>query len=132
MDVHRSTSLELGDLGIGDTDLGPQRGNAQTRQGRELAGQVRDRPPPQSAEVRVPQGRGLVVVAVGAERLPDPGIALGMTLETAHRDAVLAHIGRSTWPARADSSPVDHAAMDRAERGCGERREDERVRADRS
>ena len=54
MDVHGTTGLELGDLGVGDADLASQRCDAESAQGRELAGQVCDRSAPQGSEVRVP------------------------------------------------------------------------------
>jgi len=127
MDVHRSTSLELGDLGVGDADLATQRRNAKSAQGRELSGQVRDRPAPEGSECRVPQGRGLVVIAVGTERAADPGIAGGMSFETAEGDFVFAGLRWSTWPAGAHATRIDDAAMDCAERWRRERREHEWV-----
>jgi hypothetical protein len=51
-----------------------------------------------------------------------------MALGAAHRDAVLAYQRFTTDPAAADATSIDHTAMDRPERWCGERREDERVR----
>jgi hypothetical protein len=90
MDMHGTPSLEFRDLRVGDTDLRSQCRNAKSAQGRELAGQVRDRPPPQGSKVRVPDRCGLVVVAVRTERLSDPGIALGVTFVAAGGHAVLA------------------------------------------
>ncbi len=128
MDVHRPTSLELRDLGVGDADLRTQRSDAKSAQGRELAGQVRDCPTPEGSKARVPASCFLVVVAVRTERLADPRIALGMALGAAHRDAVFAFLRFTTDPAAAHATSIDHAAMNRPERWCGERREDERVR----
>jgi hypothetical protein len=43
---------------------------------------------------------------------------------------MFAAVGRSTEPAGAHATSSDHTAMDRAERRCRERGEDERVRGD--
>jgi hypothetical protein len=51
-----------------------------------------------------------------------------MALGAAHRDAVFAFLRLTTDPAAASTVCIDHAAMNRAERWCRERREDERVR----
>jgi hypothetical protein len=54
-----------------------------------------------------------------------------MALGAAHRDAVFAAVVWATDPAAASTATgIDHTAMDCAEGGCGERREDERVRGD--
>jgi hypothetical protein len=53
-----------------------------------------------------------------------------MTLETAERDAVFTFLRLATDPAAVHATTVDHTAMNRAERGCGERREDQRMRCD--
>ena len=42
---------------------------------------------------------------------------------------MLAGLQLPTEPAAAYATGIDHTAMDRAERRCGERREDERVRS---
>jgi hypothetical protein len=52
-----------------------------------------------------------------------------MALQALHRDAVFAGVGGATEPAAASTATgIDDTAMDRAERGCGERREHERMR----
>ena len=97
VDMHDAAGLEFRDLGVRDADLRPQRSNAQTRQRCKFPRQVRDGPAPQGAECSVPDRGRLVVVAVGAERLSDPGVTFSVTLETRRRNAVLALAQRSRW-----------------------------------
>ena len=52
-----------------------------------------------------------------------------MTLGAASRDAVLAFLRLATEPAAAYATGIDHTAMDRPERGCGERGENEGMRS---
>jgi hypothetical protein len=59
--------------------------------------------------------------------LADPGIALGVPLGAAHRDAVFAGLRPFMWPAGAHATRIDDAAMDCAERWRRERREHEWV-----
>jgi hypothetical protein len=61
--------------------------------------------------------------------LANPGVAVGVAIQAAHRHAVFACTGLATEPAPASTATgIDRTAMDRPERRCRERREHERVR----
>jgi hypothetical protein len=82
--------LVLGDLGVGDADRAAQGGPAEARTACEVVVQVVGERLPQASGVCVPQDVGGVVVAVGAERLPEEWVGVGVDEAAAGRLAVLA------------------------------------------
>ena len=99
----------------------------------EVAGQVGDEPAPQVGRVGVEQHRGLVVVAVGAHRLAEPGVGLDVAGRAGDVAAVraAAGLGVAAGAAGQDGLAAHPAGVDRAERRRGEGGEHARVRGDR-
>jgi hypothetical protein len=78
MDVDGRSSLVLRDLGVGDAHRPSEDRPALAGLGGEVVVQVVGERLPQASGVCVPQDVSGVVVAVGAQRLPCPGIGVGV------------------------------------------------------
>src|SRR5699024_79104 len=94
------------------------------------AAQTDREPPPQLGAVPLPDRLPLVVVAVRAQRLPDPGVVGVVAFSAAARATVLAQPRRSVGSARPRLRTRASRRVDCAERGGGQREEHQRVRGD--
>lgn len=70
--------------------------------------------------VGIPENGTFVVVAVGAERLPQSAVLLIVSDLAIERPAVRTRKLAGSWSARQDRSAADKAAMDGAKRWCGQ------------
>src|SRR5699024_5161951 len=94
------------------------------------AAQTDREPPPQLGAVPLPDRLPLVVVAVRAQRLPDPGVVGVVAISAAARATVLAQPRRSVGSARPGLGTRASRRVDCAERGGGQREEHQRVAGD--
>ena len=102
------------------------------RQAGQVAGQVGGEPAPQVPGVGVEQHGGLVVVAVAAHRLAEPGIVLDVPGRAGDVAAVraAADVGVAAGTAGQDGLAAHPPGVDRAEGGGGEGGEHARVGGD--
>ena len=132
VEVDDAAGLVLGHLDIADPDQGaePFLGDAQAAG--QMAGQVGGEPAPQVPRPGVEQHGGVIVVAVAAHRLPEPGIVLDVAGRAGDVAAVraAARAGVAAGTAREDGLAAHPAGVDRAEGRRGEGGEHARVRGD--
>ena len=134
VEVDDAACLVFGDLDVADAQHRAQFLLRDPSEAGELAGQVGGEPAPQVARVGVEQHGGLVVVAVEAQRLAEPGIVLHMPGGAGDVVAVRAAAGMrvAAGAARQHGLAAHAAGVDRAERGGGEGGEHARVGGDAS
>ena len=133
VEVDDAACLVFGDLDEPDAQVGMQGLLRDPGQAGYVAGQVGDEPAPQLTRVRIEQHGGLVVVAVAARRLPEPGIGVHVAGRAGDVAAVRAapRAGVTARTAGQDGSAAQPAGVHRAEGRGGQCREDARVRGDR-
>ena len=133
MEVDHAACLVFGDLDEPDAELGAQGLLGDPGQPGQVPGQVGDEPAPQVRRVGVEQHGRLVVVAVRAHRLAEPGVGLDVPGRAGDVPAVRAAPGAGVAAGTAGQHGLaaHPAGVDRAERGGGEGGEHARVRGDR-
>ena len=133
VEVDDAACLVLSDLDEPDADQGAQVFLGDAQAAGELAGQVGGEPAPQVGRAGVEQHRGLVVVAVAAHGLAEPGVGLEVAGRAGDVAAVraAAGLGVAAGTAGQDGLAAHPPGVDRAERRRGEGGEHARVRGDR-
>jgi len=132
VEVDDAACLVFGDLDVTDTQHGAQFFLRDPSQSRQVAGQVGGEPAPQVPGVGVEQDGSLVVVAVEAQRLAEPGVLVHVAgwagnvtpVRAATRPSVTARAARQHGLA------AHPAGVDRPEGGGGEGGEHARMRRD--
>ena len=133
MEADDAAGLVLGHLDEPDADQGAELFLGDAQAAGQVAGQVGGKPAPQLPRPGVEQHRSLVLVAVRAHRLAEPGVAFDMAGGAGDVPAMRAAVG----PGVAAGSPGQHGlaahppGVDRPERRRGEGGEHARVRDDR-
>src|SRR5215217_574051 len=125
--MDRPASLELGNLGIGDSDQSAQLCLLEADQAAESTLDSDGGPPPQLRRQGVPQHLGLGVVAGQAERLAQPWVVLVVAVPAAIADAVGAASGLAMRVAGQYQAALGLARVDPAEAWGGEGHEQPRV-----
>ena len=121
VEVDDAACLVLGDLDEPDAELVVQRLLGDPGQPGQAAGQVGGEPAPQVGRVGVEQHRGLVVVAVAAHGLAEPGVGLDVAGGAGDVAAVraAAGLGVAAGAAGQDGLAAHPAGVHRAERRRG-------------
>ena len=134
VEVDDAAGLVFGDLDVPDPDQGAELFLGDAQAAGQLAGQVGDEPAPQVPGVGVEQHRGLVVVAVRAHRLAEPGIVLGVPGGAGDVPAVRAAacVGVAAGTAGQHGLAAHPPGVHRPEGGGGEGGEHARVGGDRA
>ncbi len=116
---------------VGEPDLGFQRVPRPAGQFRQRPGELEGEAPPEVADRSLPDHGPRIVVAVPAQRSPDPFIILTMTGETRCGTAMLTG-GRTPWMTRSGPGCGRPLAdrVDGPEAGRGQRGEDPGMRHD--
>ena len=129
VEVDDAAGLVLGDLDVPDPDQGaePFLGDAQAAG--QVPGQVGGEPAPQVPRLGVEQHGGVIVVAVAAHRLAEPGVVFDVAGRAGDVPAVraAAGVGVAAGAAGQDGLAAHPAGVDRAEGGGGEGGEHARV-----
>src|SRR5699024_2242966 len=128
--VDRPALLILADLGELHAEEIPRGLLSHPEARGDEAAQTDREPPPQLGAVPLPDRLPLVVVAVRAQRLPDPGVVGVVAFSAAARATVLAQPRRSVGSARPGLGTRASRRVDCAERGGGQREEHQRVGGD--
>lgn len=137
VEVDDRAALELRDLRERHPTPTAQVGHRQPQPGGQGAGQGNGEPPPQLRGGPLPHHVPAVVVAVRAQRLPQPAVALAVRGHAADEPAVRAPRPRSCTPRVAASRAAvaggtgGVGGVDRAERRRGQGGEDQRPPGDR-
>jgi hypothetical protein len=126
-------SLVFGDLDVPDADLAQELRGRYAGQAGEATRQVSDEPSPQLARMRVEQHSKGIVVAVRAQRQPEPRFVLAMPGGAGDVMPVRAAPGAgiASWSARENGRAAHSPGMDRPKGGGGQGGEHARVRSDR-
>ena len=130
VEVDDAARLVLGHLDIPDAELSTQLLAGDPGQPGQVPGQVGGEPAPQVPCVGIEQHGGLIVVAVAAHRLTEPGVIFDVAGRAGDIPAVraAARMGVATGTARQDRLAAHPPGVDRPERRRGERREHARMR----
>jgi hypothetical protein len=131
VEVDDAACLVLGDLDEPDAELAVQRRLGDPGQPGQTAGQVGGEPAPQVGRAGVEQHRGLVVVAVAAHGLAEPGLDVPGGAGDVPAVRAAPGPGVAAGAAGQDGLAAHPPGVDRAERRRGERREYARVACDR-
>ena len=130
MQVDRAALLILADLGELHAKEIPRGLLAHAEMSRDQTAQADREAPPEFGAVPLPDGLPLVVVAVRAQWLPDPGVVGVVVLGAAARATVLAQARRSVDGALPRLGTGTSGRVHSAERRCGQSEEHQRVRGD--
>ncbi len=131
VEMHNAAPLELADLGEGDDELLAQLRKSEPGECGQVAAEGVGEALPQHGRDRVEEHRAGVVIAAGAQRLPEHVVICTVADRAGDDPSVRARFPVAAGVAGQDAPIALAAGVDRAEGWGGERDEQARVRAHR-